>query len=71
MEQFKQQKLELVMEHRGDAGMDENPHVKSLMNDHEHLDMTVNQPVPEGRNAGASQENPSRGMEGRRWSNGK
>ena len=88
VEQFKQQKLELVMEHknskevhlsgvagdssnvscrppedRGDAGMDENPHVKSLMNDHEHLDVTVNQPVPEGRNAGASQENPSRGME--------
>ena len=75
VEQFKQQKLELVKhktskevhlsgvagdssnvsctppEGRGDAGMDENPHVKSQMNNHENLDVTANQPVPEGRKA--------------------
>ena len=44
--------------------MDENPHVKTLMNDHEILVASIDQPVPEGWNADPSSGNPSRGMEG-------
>ena len=52
-------------EERGGAGMDENPHVKTLMNDHEILVESIDQPVPEGWKADPSSGNPSGGMEGR------